>query len=747
MSFILTRTNLKKNNLSRPNNSNKNIFIKQNIRQKTDDLNLHNEIQEKNIIKKNSNITNTSVKLNKSLKKVSINDYENKKLFLKNGNQNNNTKNNNKINNNKATLLIKKNTLLKTKKKFQFDNKENQIINNKEKNENKKKQKTSLKMLVNNNRIKIKQNLTKMEKNIKTQVFNKNNGNKLKKILLDYEKNTDKENITQKIEKRNIKENDKNKIKEIGINKTLMIPNTRPNYIENGKPNEEKEEFEENEDNKLINISRDDDIEYFFKYERNTKSAKRLDIIHSNSIDNINPLFNMKKEHIKYTLEKRLGKSSFNIIRRKIKSQDKLINNIDKKIYNSINQEKQKGKDYRDLINNFDIVGIISKKEQYKKLSRSIKNNLNNINEINNITEENIIKRYPQLKKKFKLNGLNIVYNDSIDISKEKEKEKEITNDEICIAKTMRNINPLYKNVYLLNQNKKETNKISNKTLINKDIININNNNILLQNKWNKNYLIPVVSATLVKEEDNKLQKKTFYKKKKYNNDKNKIKDISDNVNSNFNYKNYDTNPNLKKQHVNFGDNNKKKREILFNINLNNKIIKNETVKFLRNNSFVNKRNMHITERNNSINNTINDSYNNLLNKDNDLDIQEKKLKQICSEINKYKFRQKFKNLKECDFSLDKKNNKSNINSDENKENNEDEIDIKIKDNNKLLRSNEVNKNYKTFHIKINPLNLIKIKNYGCINGNKLIVKRGDLLNRLRKIKQNYTNIEVSGIN
>ena len=730
MSFILTKVSLKKNNLSRPNNSNKNIFIKQNLRQKTDDLNKQNQIQEKNITKKNSNITNTSVKINKQLKKVSINDYENKKLFLKNRNQDSNNKNNNKINNNNKTLLIKKNTLLKTKKKLDLDNKENQI-NNKEKNENIKKQKTTLKMMVNNARIKIKQNFPKLEKNLKTQVFNKNNGsNKLKKIILDYEKNTDKEIITQKIEKRNIKKNDKNKIKEIGINKTLMI--------ENGKPNEEKEEFEENEDNKFINISRDDDIQYFFKYERNTKSAQTLDIIASNSTDKINPLFNMKKEHIKYTLEKRLEKPSFNIIHRKINSEDKSLNDNNQKIYNSINQEKQNNKNYMDLINNFDIINIISKKEQYKKLSRSIKNNLNNMNEI---TEENFIKQYPQLKKKFKLNGLNIVYNDSIDISKEK--EKEITNDEICTAKTMRNINPLYKNVNLLNQNKKEPNKISNKTPINKDIININNNNILLQNKWNKNYFIPVVSATLVKEDENKKQKKIFYRKKKDNNDKTKIKDISDNINSNFNYNNYNTNPNIKKQHVNFCDNNKKKREILFNFN--NKLIKNETVKFLRNKSFVNKRNMHITERNNSINNTINDSYNNLLNKDNDLDIQEKKLKLICSEMNKYKFRKKFQNLKRCDFSLDQKSNKSNNNISD--ENNEDEIDIKIKDNNKLLRSGEVKKNYKTFHIKINPLNLIKIKNNNCINGNKLIVKRGDLLNRLRKIKQNYTNIEVSSIN
>ena len=155
-------------------------------------------------------------------------------------------------------------------------------------------------------------------------------------------------------------------------------------------------------------------------------------------------------------------------------------------------------------------------------------------------------------------------------------------------------------------------------------------------------------------------------------------------------------------------------------------------------------RNMHITERNNSINNTINEIDNNYLYKDNDLDIQEKKLKLICSEMNKYKFRKKFINVNKNNFSLDKKSNKSNNNSDEN---NEEEIDIKIKDNNNLIQSNKLKNKFKTFHIKINPLNIFKIKNDNCINGNKLIVKRGDLLNRLRKIKQNYTNIEVSSIN
>ena len=135
MSLILKRANTKKNEHYSLNNSNKNIFIRKNLPQKMDNLNLQNEIQEKKINKNNSNATDASVKKNKQMKKISINDYENKK-FLKNGNINNNNNKNN--NNNNKSLLIKKNTLLKSKKKLDIENKENQIINNKEKNENKK---------------------------------------------------------------------------------------------------------------------------------------------------------------------------------------------------------------------------------------------------------------------------------------------------------------------------------------------------------------------------------------------------------------------------------------------------------------------------------------------------------------------------------------------------------------------------------------------------------------------------------
>ena len=53
-------------------------------------------------------------------------------------------------------------------------------------------------------------------------------------------------------------------------------------------------------------------------------------------------------------------------------------------------------------------------------------------------------------------------------------------------------------------------------------------------------------------------------------------------------------------------------------------------------------------------------------------------------------------------------------------------------------------KKYKAFHIKVNSLNLIKTSKDNNNKNNELkgitmIIKRGDLLNRLRKIKHNYS--------
>ena len=701
MSLILSQISLKKNGLTQIVNSNTNIFIKKNLIRKSGGSNTQNETYDKIVKKNNNHLINTSVKKNRQLKKISINDYENKKVILKNCNSPKIMQNSNK------SLLIKKNTLLKTKKKLGLDNKENQRNNNKDKNKIKKK---PLNMMLNNTKMKIKQNLTQIQKNIKTQILNKNNGNKLLKYI-DIENSTERENNEQQNKKLNINENE-NKLcntKEIiKTNKTLILSPNRVSYIENGKPNESnEEEIHEKEEKKLINISHDDDIEYILKYERNNKSEKKMFNAKSNSsTDKINPLFNKRKEGMKYSFRKKNENPRLNIVHRKINSEDNFMNDDINKIYNSLNNEKEKGN--IDLINNFDIINIISRKEQYKKLSRSLRNNLNN-GKTKEISEENIKeqknnnKQYPI--RKFKLNGLNIIYSDSNEITK----EKEIKHDEILTAKTVRNNNPINKSISLVNSKK----------------------NIGL-NKWNKNYPIPTVNATLTKGEGAIKEKKFFLKKK-----------LNKKINNIIEYNQYNTNP---KKHVNFGYNNKKKREILFNF-------KNENLKYLnfrtnRTNSFIDKRNMHITERNHSINNTINENDNFMTNRDVDLDIQEKKLKLICREINKYKFRKKFQNPDLCSFSLDKQINMK-LYKNKNKEEDEDINikDIKINENKNILKSTKIPKKYKTFRIKLNPLNIIKMKNDSFINGNnKLVIKRGDLLNRLRKIKQDYSKVEVSSI-
>ena len=278
---------------------------------------------------------------------------------------------------------------------------------------------------------------------------------------------------------------------------------------------------------------------------------------------------------------------------------------------------------------------------------------------------------------------------------------------------TMRNINPSNKNLSLLNIEKKIVNNNSF----------IDNNN-LIQNKWDKKYFIPIVSASLVNAEE------------KINEQIKNIKKTNTD-NASLNRDNYITH---NKKSTNFGDNNKKKREMLFNFS--NKKIKNENYSFIsfqskRTNSFISKRNKHITERNNSINNnTKKDNYNSNL--ENDLLLQEKKLDLILNEISQEKKREKMNNSYKCGESLD---NIYDSSFDKNKI--EDIINQQSNKKNK-------NKKYKTYHIKVNSLNIIKssqnndndndedYNNTEKVKG-RVIIKRGDLLNRLRKIKHNYS--------
>ena len=100
-------------------------------------------------------------------------------------------------------------------------------------------------------------------------------------------------------------------------------------------------------------------------------------------------------------------------------------------------------------------------------------------------------------------------------------KEKESKPDEILTAKTLRinnQINPINKSMSLVNSKRN-----------------------IGQNKWNKNYAIPIVSATLTKNDDIKKEKKFFLKKK-----------LNKKINNIIEYNQYNTNP---KKHVNFGYN------------------------------------------------------------------------------------------------------------------------------------------------------------------------------------------------
>ena len=671
MASFLSNKEIKKNGLSQINNSNKNLFLKKKENLNKEEIIYYNVLQEKIHAKKNAIISNTSVKKMKQIKKISINDNENKGLILKG------------------------------KKILDSSNKENHVINNKEKNDMKKTaQKTILKNIVNAAKIQIKQNLPKkVDKNI-NNIKNKKlfkNKNKLSIFLNNSDNISKKREIkTNKIMKKYNKKFKKEKIKEKN-NNSISISHNKSTIIKNWKENDLEYSLNSKE------------IEYSLRYERKNMSEQKIHIKMGGSTGNMMPLIKMKKEHIKYSLKKKKTKPNINIKNKKLIYEDGFLNNSLQK-YNSINNEIDNNRSYIDIINNFDIINIINKKELTKKISSS------NQNDSFNHTEE--------LSKNIIIKKNNSIFrnsNNNINLSKKTNKNNK-NNKKLKIKKekvksygpmTMRNINPSNKNLSLLNIEKKIVNNNSF----------IDNSN-LIQNKWDKKYFIPIVSASLVNAED------------KINEQIKNIKKTNTD-NASLNRDNYITH---NKKSTNFGDNNKKKREMLFNFS--NKKIKNENYSFIsfqskRTNSFISKRNKHITERNNSINNnTKKDNYNSNL--ENDLLLQEKKLDLILNEISQEKKREKMNNSYKCGESLD---NIYDSSFDKNKI--EDIINQQSNKKNK-------NKKYKTYHIKVNSLNIIKssqnndndndedYNNTEKVKG-RVIIKRGDLLNRLRKIKHNYS--------
>ena len=239
-------------------------------------------------------------------------------------------------------------------------------------------------------------------------------------------------------------------------------------------------------------------------------------------------------------------------------------------------------------------------------------------------------------------------------------------------------------------------------SLLNNEKQNNNNNNFIesnsniMKNKWEK-YFIPIVQASLINSDENQNENKKLYKK--IDNKTNRI---------------------IHKKTIKFGDNNKKKRELLFNFNN-----KNENYQYYnylnlsskRTNSFISKRNKHITERNISIKNNSNYKYNSDI--EFDLNQQERKLELIRNEISLEKKKDEMNKSNICPISVD---NISNF------YNNDNSNDEKISLKHIIIN----NKKFKTFHLKVNSFNIKQ-------NNEKIIVKRGDLLNRLRNIKYNYS--------
>ena len=698
MTSKIPRLELKKNGLTRLSNSNKNIFIRRVFPNKNEIIKTQSGIPDKIPIKNNGLSSNTSVKKLNSIQRISIIDYENKNL---------NSKNNNKE-------LIKKNTSMKINKKFDASNKENQIINQKDKIEHKRTQKKIIRKMGNETKLLIKQNLSIMKNKIKKQVLNKYNRISIMLNAPEKGKNLFKENI-----KTISQINNNNDLNKKSLKKESLISQSKTMCIENGKTMDEEEDGEL-EENKVINISNDDeDIEYTLKYDKNNKSDKKNKIKSRINNGKFEPNFNSKKEKIICELKKQVNNPDINIMLRKKNNGVNLATNNNFKINNSINNEIRKEncqQNYINIINNFDIINIINRKEQNKKLNKSNQSN-SKLYKTEDISEENTIKLNPALEKKFKINGLNIVYNDSNKNSQKTISEKNQNKEAFNVPKTVRNINHKIKRIYLSKQyNINQTISIGE--------IDTSNNNI--RKKWDNKNFIPLVNASLVKKDEIRKNKITFFKKILIDNN-NQNKTIVENNSSKNTLK-----------HINFGDNNKKKREMLFS--LSDKKIKNENINIL---SFNFKRNQHITERNRSLKNIINNisndnniSKNYNSNIDSDLNIQEKKLNLISSEINKFKTKQKFSIPNKYSFSLDKIIDK-NINNN----NTEETKDFDF------MQRYQKKKKYKTFHIKFDSLNLVKYKNDSFINGHGIVMKRGDLLNNLRKIKYNYTNLDESKIN
>ena len=279
------------------------------------------------------------------------------------------------------------------------------------------------------------------------------------------------------------------------------------------------------------------------------------------------------------------------------------------------------------------------------------------------------------------LNNTSINNYDIINIIKKKEKMKVLSksffgDSKKNLSNEIQIINdfPKEKIKHFINEDKTENNK--------------NSYNSGQTNKWKK-YCIPIVSASLVR--DDKDDKDN--KENKENIDNNKIV--------------MKINKTRNKSAVKFGEENKKKREILFNFNFK-KILNNTTNNSFQSHSnratsYKEKRDQHLNDRINSKND--NNSIFSLI--ENDLYLQEQKLNEIHKCFTCF------------NISAD------NVN------------EYKINNKRRYKKKNGNVSKKKIFHLKINRTKLVverKNKN-DAKELNYIVIKRGELLDRMRKLK------------
>lgn len=492
----------------------------------------------------------------------------------------------------------------------------------------------------------------------------------LKNVIKEAKLKSKNRNMNLKRKVKNITLNDSNiHLLDIDINKKNdNLLNKKINKYKIAKiKNNKNKNISSKTENEILKISFYKDKESPYKEDTFKKTPYNDKIFHENVTNSGKVIKFVKKQKINKSLINKTNNTT---------NHKKIIN------FN----EFDKNKKYINIINNFDIINIINIKEKTKKLSTSISSNTNLNNttitkskkkviNINGSKGRNIIKVNNTKSKNIDyLNYINL-------IKKSKNKENDLFIGGLNTPKSIRKKN------YLNNDVSSYTEKY-NKSFVHSILNNAN------QNKWDKKCFVPIVSASLIKGDE-------IYE----NIIKSDKKVLNENINISCNNFNSVIRSNRKYKRNNFFDNNKKKRELLFNFI--HKKMKSEAFEYLnvsskRTRSFIYKRNKHITERYNSFNKLRNSN----------IDYQAKQLDEIHNEI----INNKMNNI--CTISVD---NIYNYNFKKNK-------------------SEEKNKKYKRFKLKVKSMNTIKKESHA--NFKNIIVKRGELLNKLRNIKRNYSSLD-----